>query len=87
MTIAESGFCDHELNFVTDSPDRGKYNWNETEVGKENTQICDYGTVSEDSGNARRNCIAHSQWGLYDGSECITFATLQLRLISQVGIT
>ena len=83
LIYTEYGFCDYDLNFVSESPDRGKYNWNETEVGMLDEQECDYGTVG-DSGMAIRACMAPNQWDIYDGRDCITFATLRLRMLSQV---
>lgn len=69
---------------MSESPDRGEYNWIETEVGMKDVQKCDYGTVG-DFGNATRDCIAANQWDIYEGRECITLATLQLRQLQMVG--
>ncbi len=86
MLPTEHGFCDYDY-FVSDSPDRGEYNWTEIEVGKKDEQDCDYGTVG-DTGKARRCCVGANQWeNMYEGSECITFATLRLRQIAQVSMT
>jgi len=81
---AGMGFCSHELNFVTENPDRGTYNWNETEVGGSDVQHCGYEPVSK-GGMAIRNCIANDQWAEYDGRQCVTFATFRLRNISRVS--
>ena len=80
-----NGFCDYDLNFMTDSPKRGTYNWAETEVNLQDAQDCFYGEVTIGMGQARRYCIAHNQWNMYNGEECITLATFRLRQISEVG--
>lgn len=86
----DQGFCDHELNFQ--SPDnRGSYNWSETEVGMTNEVQCFYDSMlSMETEMAVRKCNSRNVWtgtgaSSYDGMECLTMNSYQLRLISKVG--
>ena len=76
--------------------DRGTYRWKETAV--ESPPIirelnCTYEPQDLiEGGMARRECISNNTWihpedpsHLYDGAECITNSTFQLRQISRVG--
>lgn len=86
------GFCNFE-RFVSPD-DRGTYNWAETAV--ETPPIvreleCFY-EPQQDIGVARRACRTNNTWShpddsllQYDGSQCVTNSTYQLRLLSQVS--
>ena len=90
--LAVGGFCSYD-EFVSPD-DRGSYNWTETAV--ESPPIirevnCFY-EPSEDT-MARRACVSNNTWRhpidgarSYDGSQCITNSTYQLRLLAQVSL-
>ena len=89
--IPENGFCSYDT-FVS-SDDRGTYNWTETAVSSPpiiRELNCFY-EPQKDVGMARRVCSSHNIWShptdhtlTYDGSECITYSTFQLRELSRV---
>ena len=86
------GFCSYET-FVSPD-DRGTYNWTETAV--ESPPVirelnCSF-EPQMDFGMARRACRANNTWShpddysrLYDGAQCVTFSTFQLRQLSKVS--
>ena len=88
------GFCSYERFISPD--DRGMYNWMETAV--ESLPIvrmldCFYEAQNlMKGGMARRECVSNNTWRhpddaslSYDGAQCITRGTFQLRQLSQVG--
>lgn len=87
------GFCSYE-HFISPD-DRGIYNWIETAVeGPVIVRVLDCDYEPQDlmnGGVARRACISNNTWvhpenhqRSYDGLQCITNSTYQLRLISRV---
>lgn len=75
-----TGFCDYE----EEGNDHGFYKWNETPVGETDEQVCTHGNKPEyPDGIATRDC-GPSGWMDYDGSACISNATYELMLLSQV---
>ena len=75
-----TGFCDYE----EEANDHGFYKWNETPVGETDKQVCTHGNKPEyPNGIATRDC-GTSGWMDYDGSACISNATYELMLLSQV---
>lgn len=92
ILLLVDGFCSYE-SFISPD-DRGIYNWTETAVS--NPPVHTLGCAYEPQdlikgGMARRACISNNTWvhpedrsQLYDGIQCITNSTYQLRLISRV---
>lgn len=87
------GFCSYE-RFVSPD-DRGIYNWTETAVASRpivRMLKCAYEPQDlMNGGMARRSCISNNTWvhpedhlRSYDGIQCITNSTFQLRQISRV---
>ena len=92
------GFCSYE-NFISPD-DRGTYNWTETAVANPpivRELDCFYGP-QEGVGMARRACVSNNTWihpddttrsydeaRPYNGAQCITMSTFQLRELSEVG--
>lgn len=71
------------------------YNWTETKVDVKRMVSCEFGTQEEgDGGMAKRLCAEHDVWDdpmrssplTYDGSECITNDTFQLRKLAKVSL-
>ena len=82
IILIDNGFCDYDFSFT--SPDnRGVYNWNETEVGKTDKQMCFFEPLNE-GGFAIRKCRSRQMWDPYNGSLCVTENTYRLRLLSRV---
>ena len=93
--LTVGGFCSYE-NFISPD-DRGIYNWSETAV-KDQPVVrelnCFYGSQEENqNGVARRQCLSNNTWRHpsdanrpYDGSQCITGSTAQLRMLRNVGL-
>ena len=92
---AGSGFCDSEF-FFESNDNRGDYNWSEVKVDALDEQECFYQPL-EMTGKAKRKCQSHRNWispypdrieydDRYDGSECVTLATHQLRQLSNVSL-
>ena len=91
IACTEHGFCSYET-FVSPD-DRGTYNWTETAVTIPPTirkLECFY-EPQQDVGVARRECRDNDTWShpddksAYDGNQCITNSTYQLRLLSRVS--
>ena len=77
----EFGFCDAEADI--DTP-HGVYNWSETEVGMNDTNVCVYNTT-EELGMARRRCAGPRQWDDYYGRQCITRNTFRIQSLGNVS--
>ncbi len=87
------GFCSYDT-FVSPD-DRGTYIWTETVVASPPiVRMLDCAYEPQDlmkGGIARRTCISNNTWvhpmypsRSYDGIQCITNSTFQLRLILRV---
>ena len=84
MKISETGFCNYERLDTAQSDDRGIYIWQETHVGTTASSKCFYEEQVEGSGlRATRFCRAPSTWDLYDGINCATRSTAELRNLSR----
>ena len=91
LPLLEHGFCDYDQLISPD--DRGTYYWNEAMTGDPpQARDCFY-EPQVAGGMARRACTAHRQWShpsdpslTYDGSECVTRSTAELRNLSRVRI-
>ena len=94
FSLLVDGFCSYE-NFISPD-DRGTYNWTETAVA--NPPIvrmldCFYEAQNlMKGGMARRECVSNNTWRhpddasfSYDGAQCITNSTYQMRLLSRVS--
>jgi hypothetical protein len=88
-----NGFCSYE-SFISPD-DRGIYNWTETAVASPpiiRMLDCAYEPQDLTSGGmARRACMSNNTWvhpenssRPYDGIQCITNSTFELRLLSRV---
>ena len=82
-TESAVGFCDAEVDI--DTP-HGVYNWSETEVGKNVTNVCVFNTT-EQYGLARRRCARARQWDDYYGDQCITETTYRIQRLGEVRVT
>ena len=93
--LTVGGFCSYEKFISPD--DRGIYNWSETAVEDQpvvRELNCFYGSQEENRiGVARRQCLSNNTWRHpsdttrpYDGSQCITGSTAQLRMLRDVGL-
>lgn len=88
ISKSEFGFCDYDVF----SDDRGTYIWNEAIVGDPpQERECYYEPQHESGGKARRQCSEHQHWShpnnrqlMYDGFECVTRSTAELRNLSRV---
>ena len=86
------GFCSYETFISPD--DRGIYNWTETAVATPPTvHVLDcFYEPQDEVGMARRVCRSNNTWShpddlsrTYDGDQCVTNGTYQLRLLSRVS--
>ena len=92
--FAVNGFCSYDS--FTSPDDRGTYNWTETAVTSPPTireLDCFYEPQNiKEGGIATRACLFNNTWRNpndttrpYNGSQCITESTFQLRMLSRVG--
>jgi len=75
-------FSDAKANI---DPPYGVYNWSETEVGMNDTNVYVYNTA-EELGIARR-CANPEQWDVYYGGQCITRNTFLIQTLIEQPIT
>ena len=82
--ISVVGFCNYDGEMNTT---HGVYNWSETEVGRNDSQECEFGAVAEVSdGMATRLCESPGVWSLYYGGQCITRNTFRIQQLGNVRI-
>ena len=67
-----------------DTP-HGVYNWSETVVGQNDSQLCEFNSTSE-GGMATRQCEGPGIWREYYGGECITRNTFLIQMLGEVRI-
>ena len=60
------------------------YNWSETEVGMNDTNVCVYNTT-EELGMARRHCAGPGQWDIYYGGQCVTRNSFLIQALIDVS--
>lgn len=81
ILFTENGFCSSEIINTT----HGKYMWNETTAGETDEQTCLFGTKDGlEGGKAKRFCMLHDMWDVYDGSACVTEVTYRIQKIAEV---
>lgn len=68
--ISVKGFCSQEQT----QNQHGFFTWNETEVGSNDTQICEFGTkvVFTPGGQGKRHCKGPRLWADAYNDECLT---------------